>query len=449
MLSAMASDRPNIVWVFGDQHRGQALSCMGDPNVSTPNFDRLGLEGAHFPQALAANPWCTPSRASMLTGLHSHQAAFRTPQRLDPEIPTVTHLLNREGYRTHYVGKWHLDGPAEPSHKHIVPRERRGGFTSWLGYENNNNQYDCYVHGHDEQGQDVALRRLDGYETDCLTDVFLNRLEREAGLRGGPGAAPFFAVLSVQPPHGPNLAPPEYMARHRPAAVQLRPNVPPIPRLEEAARRDLAGYYAQIENLDHNLGRIIDALDRLKLADNTWLMMFSDHGDMHYAHGYREKSMPWEEAIRIPFFIRGNRRHRRGRIGGLLSTVDVAPTTLGLCGIPKHARMAGFDFSPLVTATDRTDRTEETPESVFLQHTVRKLHPHTLDRPWRGVVTRGGWKYVCLEGQPLCMHNLNEDPFELNNLAFRQAYIQERKRLHGMLQGWIDRTGDQFTLPDL
>jgi arylsulfatase A-like enzyme len=444
----MPARPPNIIWFFGDQHRGQALSCMGDPNVSTPHFDSLGLEGLHFPQAVAANPWCCPFRGTLFTGLHSHQAVFRTPQQLDPAIPTVTDSLNAAGYRTHYVGKWHLDGPREPSHQHVVPRERRGRFASWIGYENNNNQYDCYVHGHDENGRETELRRLGGYETDRLTDLFLERLEKEVARRRAGDDAPFFAALSVQPPHGPNLAPPQDMARHRPADVQLRPNVPPIARIEEAARRYLAGYYAQIENLDHNLGRILAALDDLGLADNTAVLAFSDHGDMHHSHGYREKSMPWEEAIRIPFFIRAGRRHRKGRVSSLLSTIDIAPTTLGLCGIPKPAQMTGFDFSPLLSGPKGGQLPGE-PESAFLQHTVRKLHSHTFDRAWRGVVTRDGWKYVCLEGQPLCMHDLNEDPYELNNMVFRQAHLAQRQRLHAMLAQWISSTGDSFALPEL
>ena len=446
---AAVRQRPNIIWFFGDQHRGQALSCMGDPNVSTPNFDRLAIEGLQFPQALASNPWCCPFRGSLLTGLYAHQAVYRTPQQLDPALPTITHTLLAAGYRTHYLGKWHLDGSAEPSHRHVVPRTRRGGFTSWLGYENNNNQYDTYLHGHDEAGAEVAPYRLPGYETDCLTDLLLERLRADAARRRQGDDTPFFTVLSVQPPHGPYNAPPQDLARHRPAHVQLRPNVPPIPRLQESARRDLAGYYAQIENLDRNLGRVLAALDELGLTDDTYLMAFSDHGDMHYSHGYREKSVPWEESIRIPFFIRGHRRHRTGQVPSLMNTVDIAPTTLGICGIEKPTHMTGFDFSPWLAEYRSLDALPGEPESAFLQHTVRKRQTLNLDRPWRAVTTRDGWKYACLEGQPLFLHNLNEDPFELNNLAFKHSYLEPRRRLHALLSNWINRTGDVFALPEL
>jgi arylsulfatase A-like enzyme len=441
--------KPNLIWFLGDQHRGQALSCMGDPNVSTPNFDRLAIQGMHFPQALANCPWCTPFRGTMLTGLHAHRAVWKTPQQLDPALPLISDHLRAAGYRTRYLGKWHLDGPGEPSHRHVVPRERRGRFDEWLAYENNNNQEDVWLHGHDEDGREVAEFRLGGYETDRLTDLAIERLRREAAARARGEGRPFFLVVSVQPPHNPYVAPAADMARHRPALVELRPNVPPIPRLQETARRELAGYYAQIENLDRNLGRLCDALDELGLADDTWLMAFADHGDMHHSHGYREKSVPYEEAIRIPMVVRGHRRHHSGRLPSLFSAVDIAPTALGLCGVPVPAGMDGFDYSRWATAPWDATALPGEPESAFLQHLPRKKHPYTLDRPWRAVVTRDGWKYACIPGAPLGMYDLNEDPYELDNKAFKQAYIAQRTRLHALLAEWIRRTGDEFALPEL
>ncbi|HAA75306.1 TPA: hypothetical protein DCE37_09320, partial [Candidatus Latescibacteria bacterium] len=116
------------------------------------------------------------------------------------------------------------------------------------GFENNNSQWDCWVHG--GEGGDAFHRRLPGYETDCLTDMLLRFIE-DHGRRSESGdETPFFAALSVQPPHDPYVAPAEFMARHGPATVQMRENVPSIDWVEARARRDLAGYYAMIENLD-------------------------------------------------------------------------------------------------------------------------------------------------------------------------------------------------------
>ncbi len=177
-------------------------------------------------------------------------------------------------------------------------------------------------------------------------------------------------MLSVHPPHTPNLAPPEDMARHNPGTLQLRPNVPPVPRIDELARRELAGYYAQIENLDRNVGRVLQRLRERDLLDDTLVVFFSDHGDCMGSHGY-------------------------------------------------------------------------------IQHTQYKRLHDGLNLPWRGVVTKDGWKYVCIPNAPFGMWNLNEDPYEMANLAFNQRFIHKRKELQLRLQKWIEDTGDAFDLPPL
>ena len=165
----------------------------------------------------------------------------------------------------------------------VVPRERRGGFDTWIGYENNNSQYDVHVHGH-RLAEEVDSNKLPGYETDDLTDLLLRELDDCAA----KPEQPFFATLSVQPPHVPNVAPEADMRRHNAGTVQLRPNAPPVPRIEELARRELAGYHAQIENIDRNVGRVLQRLRDNNQLDNTLIIFFSDHGDCMGSHGYRE-----------------------------------------------------------------------------------------------------------------------------------------------------------------
>ncbi len=444
--------RPNLLWIFGDQHRGQALSIMGDPNVSTPNLDRLATEGIHFRRAIATNPWCAPFRFSLLTGLYPHKGIDRTPPPapMDPALPNAATLMKKAGYHTSYVGKWHLHGRdpnGNGAKKQIIPREHRGGFDSWLGYENNNSQNDCWVHGHRSSGEEQPASRLPGYETDSLTDLFLENLKE----RKGEAEQPFFAVLSVQPPHTPNVAPAEDMARHRPGALTLRPNVPPVARVEELARRELAGYYAQIENLDRNVGRVLDQLREDGMLDNTLILFFSDHGDCMGSHGYREKSSPWEESIRIPMILGGGIPYAGRRFGPVeaqVSAVDILPTSLGLCGIDAPDSLPGFDYSGYLWQKQELPLAEE-PDSVYIQHTQRKRLDDGIDRPWRGVVTKDNWKYVCIPNAPLGMYNLNEDPYEMNNLAFNHRFISKRKELHARLQQWIDELDDDFPLPEV
>ena len=166
------SGRPNVIWIFGDQHRAQTLGCMGDPNVSTPNIDRLAAEGVVFTAAVAGTPLCSPYRGSLLTGYYPHRCVPGHEHCMPPDQPTIATRLRAAGYRTGYFGKWHVDGFHEGAQRaamHIVPPERRGGFDDWVGYENNNSQWDCWVHG--GTGDAAFHERLPGYETDALTHL--------------------------------------------------------------------------------------------------------------------------------------------------------------------------------------------------------------------------------------------------------------------------------------
>jgi arylsulfatase A-like enzyme len=238
------------------------------------------------------------------------------------------------------------------------------------------------------------------------------------------------------------------MRNHSPASVRLRPNVPDTERITTRARLGLAGAYAQIENLDWNIGRIRAALARLNLADTTHIVFFSDHGDMHGSHGQFLKTSPWEEAVRVPFVIAGTVPFyglRGGSAPAPINHVDIAPTTLGLCGIDAPREMPGTDYSGY-RIPGRPIQNE--PDSAFMQLVKPTMHADSTDRPWRGIVTRDRWKYVVLEGQPWLLFNLNEDPYELVNLAHNSRYHAERRRLQEHLRDWIARTGDHFRLPE-
>jgi arylsulfatase A-like enzyme len=441
----------NIIWIFGDQHRAQALGCNGDPNANTPNIDRLSAEGLNFERALSGFPLCCPARGSLLTSKYPHACVPGHQHQMPPESKTIAHAFKDNGYHTAYFGKWHLDGFQEGKGKraamHIVPPERRGGFDEWVGFENNNSQFDCWVHG--GEGESAFHERLPGYETDCLTDMLLDYIKGRGHQAEKEDGGPFFAALSVQPPHDPYVAPAEFMARHNPAEVKLRDNVPAIPSVEAVARRDLAGYYAMIENLDWNVGRIRAALTQTGLDHDTHILFFSDHGDMHGSHGQFRKTSPWEESIRVPFIVGGiSPRYvgLSGRSSSLMNHVDVAPTTLGLCGIETPEWMDGFDYSK-----ERLGGRPESaaPDSAFLQAVIPTGHGGSIDRPWRGVVSNEGWKYVVLEGQPWMLFNLNEDPYEFANHAHDSKYGAERKKLQERLGQWISETGDSFDLPML
>jgi len=444
------SKRKNVIWVFGDQHRGQALSCAGDPNLRTPNVDRLAAEGVWFRQAVMGFPLSCPCRGSLLTGVYPHHCVPGHEHQMPPEMPTVAHPLNDAGYHTAWFGKWHVDGFHESEGRaalHTVPRGRRGGFQTWLGYENNNAQWDCYVHGHRGQTE-VAHERLPRFETDALTDLFLDYLET----RAEEPDVPFFGVLSVQPPHDPYTAPPEWMDRHNPAAVRLPPNVPDLPHITEPARRELAGYYALIENLDWNLGRIREALWELGLADDTYIIFFSDHGDQHGSHGHFRKMTPYQESIHVPMIVAGADAHHyrtHHQNDAVFNHVDLVPTTLGLCDVPIPEHVAGHDYSVYRRRRGGQIDPASEPDSAYLQSVVPTGHGPSIDLPWRGVTTRDGWKYVAYPGTPAFLFNLNHDPHEQVNLAHHAHSKGKRKELNDLTRRWIERTDDRFELPDL
>ncbi len=485
---AAGGRRMNVIWIMADQMRAQATGFMGDPNARTPELDRLAAEGYTFTRAVSGAPLCCPFRGSMVTGRYPHRSGVPAHQSPMPaETRTLAHVFRERGYRTAWMGKWHLDGnrPELPSESHndrdarvrMIPPERRGGFEDWWAYENNNRPFDCLVHCDAERVPEgvsvlresggMAQVRLPGYETDALTDILLGWLKRHLANRandigGGNGAEgaegavgeggyqPFFAGLSVQPPHNPYTAPAGAMARYTPGQIRLRANVPPIPAVEEQARRDLAGYYAAIEQLDWNVGRIRRALEDMGIAEETYLVFFSDHGDMHGSHGQWRKTSPWEESIRIPFVIGGpSREHQQTyRTTIPINHVDIAPTTLGLCGLSVPDSMDGTDYAPALRQSATRPSSPGVPDSAYIGIPVPTGHGDSTDRAWRGVVTRDNWKYVCLEGQPWLLFNVNEDPYELANHAHNTRYAAERRRLHVRLEQWVQETGDTFALPE-
>jgi arylsulfatase A-like enzyme len=442
--------RPNVIWILGDQFRAQAIASNGDPNARTPNLDRAAINGVTFTNNLSGFPLCCPFRGSMLTSRYPHHCVPGHEYPLPEGQKTVADVFNANGYHTAYFGKWHLGGWHERNGRaafFITDPARRGGFEKWVGYENNNSQWDSWVHG--GSGSNAFHYRLPGYETDELTNLLIGYMKERAAERKSGAAKPFFAVMSVQPPHDPYVAPREFMANYNPERLVLRPDVAHIPRLEQQVRRDLAGYYAMIENLDWNYGRVVETLEQTGLLGDTHILFFADHGDMHGSHGMLRKVCPFEESIRTPFILSGGVPRyppwKNGRMPVLSNHVDIAPTTLGLCGIRKPAWMEGVDLSyhRIGRQPDRPD-----PDSAYLQCVLPTGQPDTPNTPYRGIVTRDGWKYVCFENRSWLQFNLNEDPYEEMNLAQLNHYRPERQKMIARLKQWVADTGDTFAIPE-
>ena len=229
------------------------------------------------------------------------------------------------------------------------------------------------------------------------------------------------------------------------------PNVPQVSAIRERAAQELSGYYAMVENIDENVGRIVDCLNETGLMEHTHIFYFSDHGDMHGSHGQFRKTTPYQEATHIPLIISGEERspyNSRG-VGNIphvpVNHVDVAPTSLGLCGIPVPDWMEGTDYSALrLTGKPRP----EYPSSAYLQSVIPTHHGDSVNKPWRGIVTTDGYKYACLPGMDWMLYDLNQDPYEQVNMAHNDLYKVLRLRLREELRRWIEKTGDSFPLPE-
>ena len=185
--------RPNVLWIFGDQHRAPGHRLPRRSQLSRPpNLDNLGRQGVRFDCAVAGAPWCTPFRGALISGRYPHQerGGRQRHQAARPPCPPVATAFDAAGYHTAYVGKWHLDGTNDADH--YVPPERRGGFRYWVGNEASNNQHEHYVYG---TGRERPWR-LRGYVTDALSDLLIGHLRDHVG-RGQERYQPFFAVLSV------------------------------------------------------------------------------------------------------------------------------------------------------------------------------------------------------------------------------------------------------------
>ena len=390
--------RPNILFILPDQLRAQALACNGDPNVHTPHIDRLASQGLTFRNTFANTPVCCPARANMLTGRYAHKNGMvANDLRLRETEPSYAELLQRSGYRTGFIGKWHLDGGARlPGF--IPPGPRRHGFEFWAANECSHAHFNTQYFRDTPEPIPIAKFEAEGW-----TDIALNFLQETR-----TDTRPFFLTIQMGPPHDPYKAPPEYRNLYNPDQLKLRPNWQPT---LGAARPEIAEYYGMITAVDDQVGRLLQTLDDLSLADDTVVLFSSDHGDMLGSHGARLKRKPWDESIRVPGIIRYPRKTKPNRISDVFLThVDFAPTFLGLAGIAPPANMQGTDLSPLVRG-----ETSNGPDSAILQI----FGPYDGDGTpfaWRGLRT-DRYTYARSKDQPWLLYDNHRDPYQLHNLT--------------------------------
>ncbi len=294
----MANRPPNIVFIFADEWRAQATGYAGDPNCHTPNLDAFAGEALNFSQATSGCSVCCPYRASLLTGQYPlTHGVFINDVELNPNVYSIARAFNDGGYRTAYVGKWHVYGSPDGDfgrREAYVPRDYQLGFDYWKGFECNHDYNESTYFFND----DPTEREWEGY------DAFAQSWDAAAYIQDHAGDdEPFLLMLSWGPPHFPlHTAPEEYRAAYENREIVLRPNVPEA--LREQAQEELRGYYAHIAALDDAFAIVRDAIDQAGIAGNTIFIFAADHGDMRQSQGLDTKLFPWDESVCVPFLLR-------------------------------------------------------------------------------------------------------------------------------------------------
>lgn len=450
--SAPPGERPNLVVVVVDDLRWDEFHAGGHPYLETPNIDRLAAEGALFTSSFHAVPLCSPNRATLLTGQFPsrHGIIDNVARSLaSHRLETFPRALQTAGYRTAFLGKWHMGNDPTP----------RPGFDYWVAMPGQGRSVNP------ELFEEGALRVVPGYTTDLLTDRAIGFIEREQ-------ERPFLVYLahkavhpdvvqrndgSLDPESDQGYVPaPRHLGRYRdrvfprrdragvaedlrgkPAVRQALANLPP------AADSGHEGHAApwtgeetiqrraeMILAVDESLGRIMAALDSLGMLDRTVIVLTSDNGFFFGEHGLTtERRLPYEESIRNPLLMRYPPRVSAGsRPAGLALTVDLAPTLLELAGAPVGPHIQGRSLVPLLGGTGAPAGWRE---SVLVEfYTYENPFPHLLDMDYRAVRT-GRYKYIHWIKHPGMdeLYDLQSDALELKNLAGDATAAGVKRRL--------------------
>lgn len=420
---APAPRKPNILLLMPDQWRGMDLAIMGNPDVRTPRMDQLAADGALLVNTIANCPVCCPARGTLLTGQYAHQHGVDVNDApLPNEAVSIAEIVKEHGYRTGFVGKWHLEGgKRQPGF--VEPGPRRQGFDFWAANICTHNYWNMSFFR--DSPEPIPI---DGYSASAFTDEAIGFIEAEP-------ETPFLLYVQWGPPHNPYVAPPEYMNQYEPDSLTMRANWQDETRL--GSRNDHAGYYAAITFLDDEVGRIVETLKSTGQFEDTIILITSDHGDMLGSHGAVLKRKPWDESIRVPGIVHYPRAVAKGQEHGFpFAHVDVVPTLLGLAGLATPEGVSGADLSPALR-----DGTESPAESAYI-HSYTETERGRF-AAWRGVRT-DRYTYARFEDEPWLLFDNEEDPYQLTNLVDQPEHAELQAELDGMTMDWFKKTGDSW-----
>ncbi|MCY4535659.1 MAG: sulfatase [Bryobacterales bacterium] len=486
LLPLLALAAPNIIFVMSDDHAVPALSAYDDRLISTPNLDRLATEGARFDSAFVTNSICTPSRAVVLTGKHSHKNGVLTlSDTFDGSQQTLAKLLQSAGYYTGMVGKWHLK--SEPT-----------GFDEYAVLPGQGLYYDPLLR---HTGMWPETEVHEGYVTDVITDEALKFLE------GRPNNKPFFLMYHHKAPHdvfvpkrehegmfADPIPEPPTLNEDVSERIALRETLETIgyrhtsygvpewawflkrvrykPEAVEGWIRDLAGlqgaalrkaqyqiymrrYLQCVYSIDENMGRLLEYLDQSGLASNTLVVYTSDQGFFLGEHGLYDKRLMYEPAFRIPLVARWPDRIPAGTESAeLVQNLDFAPTLLEAAGLPVPADMQGRSFLGIAAGSTPSDWRE----AVYYRYWMNRAHfnipAHLGVRTQRykliyfydndvgpdgKAAVKGAranvrdpfWELYDLESDPLEVSNIYDDPSQQGRIKALKQTIYELRKQYG------------------
>ena len=436
-----AARKMNVLYVFGDQHR--ACSMPGKPYspIVAPTFEAFAKENFVMENCMSTYPLCTPHRAILVSGRWPQQTGV-TRNGQDMSLPATEHGLGQAfkdaGYRTGYVGKWHL---YQGESTFVPAGPLRFGFDYWRVWGNTNMHYNDYTW----DAETGERRNVPGWAPVPMTDEaieFINAAKKEE---------PWMMVVSWNPPHPPFNPPPEDAQPYPKETIPLRPNValtrsngtkPIHPQLqsEETLRTAEQGYYGGITGVDKQFQRLLDALKTSGQADNTIVVYTSDHGEMMGTHCRMQKQMPWEESAHVPFFVRVPGASNRGTSSkDLMSSIDLYPTLCGLAGIAVPKSCSGRDLSGVI----RGGHTPAPAEAVILMNESDGDKNDVEAVGFRGVRTLTHTYAVAVDGRWLLYDNV-ADPFQQKNLIADPGQKALMEKFDGMIRAWQKSTDDKF-----
>ncbi|MEC5143842.1 sulfatase [Chitinophaga sp. 212800010-3] len=485
-LSSYAQQKkPNIIFIFSDDHAWQAISAYGSKLVKTPNIDRIAAQGTIFKNALVTNSICGPSRATLLTGKYSHmngytlnEKRFNTDQLLFPAI------LQQNGYQTAWIGKWHLGN---------LPK----GFDYWRILNSQGQYFNPDIIGPGD------TTRMQGYVTDLITGMSINWLNHR------DTSKPFFLVVGEKATHRewlpdiqdlgayddqtfplPSTFKDNY--KNRLAAQNQDMTISQTMRLKEDLKvhanyekgiygrftpeqkkayidyyehkisrefdekkltgdalaewkyqRYLKDYLATARSLDRNIGQLLDYLDQSGLAGNTVVVYASDQGFYMGEHGWFDKRFIYEESLRTPFIIKYPGVTKPGTTANqLMLNIDWAPTMLDIAGVKAPAEIQGTSFLPLLKQNQKNVSWRK--EAYY--HYYEFPEPHHV-YPHFGIRTE---QYTLVrfygESNSWELYDLKKDPHEVDNLYGRKGYEKLTATLKEHLKKLMQQYKDQDAL---